>query len=43
MQVCDIVLRSAANLGSKGSDEANAQFKEATQVLCDYLERIHYM
>ena len=39
--MCDIALRSAANSGSKGADEANARFKEATQVLNDYLERIH--
>ena len=31
MQVCDIVLWSAVNSGSKGSDEANTWFKEASQ------------
>jgi hypothetical protein len=40
LQVCDISLRSAADSGSKGADEANARFEEAIQVLSNYLERM---
>jgi hypothetical protein len=37
--MCDIALRSAADSGAKVTDEANAQFEEATQVLSSYSER----
>ncbi|KAF8260501.1 hypothetical protein EI94DRAFT_1748287 [Lactarius quietus] len=40
-RVCDIALRSAANSGTKVTDEANARFKEATQVLSSHSERRH--
>ncbi|KAI9438915.1 hypothetical protein H4582DRAFT_2142014 [Lactarius indigo] len=40
-RVCDLALRSAADSGTKVTDEANARFKEATQVLSKHLERTH--
>ncbi|KAH9060648.1 hypothetical protein EDB87DRAFT_571075 [Lactarius vividus] len=43
-RMCDIALRSAANSGTNVASEANARFKEATQVLSTlsgYSERVH--
>ena len=38
-KVCDLALRSAADSGTKATDEANALFKRATEVLGNYSER----
>ncbi|KAH9062538.1 hypothetical protein EDB83DRAFT_2675313 [Lactarius deliciosus] len=36
LRVCDLALRSAANSGTKVTDEANARFEEATWVLSSH-------
>lgn len=36
---CDLALRSAADLGTKVTDEANVRFKEATRMLSSHSER----
>ena len=36
---CDLALRSAADSGTKVTDQANARFKEATRVLSGHSER----
>ncbi|KAH8988286.1 hypothetical protein EDB86DRAFT_2947146, partial [Lactarius hatsudake] len=41
LRVCDLALRSAADSGTKVTDEANARFEEATQVLTSHSERDH--
>ncbi|KAI9452685.1 hypothetical protein BJY52DRAFT_1225982 [Lactarius psammicola] len=40
-RVCDLALRSAADSGTKVTDEANARFKEATEILSAHSERRH--
>ncbi|KAH9062545.1 hypothetical protein EDB83DRAFT_839940 [Lactarius deliciosus] len=44
LRVCDLALRSAADSGTKMTDEANARFKEATRVLSSHsrAERWHH-
>ncbi|KAH8978122.1 hypothetical protein EDB86DRAFT_3249238, partial [Lactarius hatsudake] len=44
LRVCDLALRSAADSGTKVTDEANARFKEATRVLSSHsrAERWHH-
>ncbi|KAI9440194.1 hypothetical protein BJY52DRAFT_1217192 [Lactarius psammicola] len=39
LRACDLALRSAADSGTKVTDEANARFKEATQMLSSHSER----
>ena len=41
LQMCDLSLRSAADSGMEVTEEANAQFKEATQMLGDYSNTRH--
>ena len=38
-KVCDLALRSAVKSGTKVAEEANALFKQATEVLGNYSER----
>jgi hypothetical protein len=42
-RVCDLALRSAADLGVKVTDETNARFKEATEILSNYSVRRHLL
>jgi hypothetical protein len=38
-RVCDLALHSASASGTRVTDDANARFKEATDMLNDYSER----
>ena len=42
-RVCDLALHSAVTSGTEVTDEANGQFKEATKVLSNHLERRHHL
>lgn len=39
-RACDLALRSAADSGTNVADEANARFKDATEILSNYSERM---
>ncbi|KAH9172510.1 hypothetical protein EDB89DRAFT_885835 [Lactarius sanguifluus] len=43
LRVCDLALRSAADSGTKVTQEANSRFEEAIQVLSSHSERRHHL
>ncbi|KAN0133581.1 hypothetical protein V8E53_008749 [Lactarius tabidus] len=43
LRVCDLALRSAANSGTRVTDETNARFEEATRILSNHSVRRHLL
>lgn len=42
-RVCDLALRSAADSGTRVTDEASARFEEATQMLSSHSVRMDHL